>query len=302
MWLLALFAVLTLWTPDLTWEQLEASYLRRPEDLKQVQGVRWHVRDEGSARQGVWVLVHGFASDLQTWNAWAEQLQVSNRVVRFDLPGQGLSGPTTDGDYGLEKQCQRLGELLEDLRVGHESPRVPVVWAGHSMGARLLSKCAAQVDRPPDALVLIAPAMALNRSDQGSGQGQPVWAQGLQWVLPQALVRAGLTAAHAPDHPPTDLEVERSHRLLRAPGVRQAMLTSARTPSSEVEPVSRYSGPVLVLWGSQDRLLGPEALKAAQRAWPQAPVHRYAQAGHLVHEDAADASVNDALSFVRRLK
>ena len=41
---------------------------------------------------------------------------------------------------------------------------------------------------------------------------------------------------------------------------------------------------------------------AAQRAWPKAKLHTYAQAGHMVHEDAAEASVNDALSFVKSLK
>ena len=91
MWIYALFAALALWTPDLSWEELERTYLRRPEDLRQVQGVRWHVRDDGTAQQGVWVLIHGFASDLQTWNAWAETLKATHRVIRVDLPGFGYA-------------------------------------------------------------------------------------------------------------------------------------------------------------------------------------------------------------------
>lgn len=301
MWIYILFAALVLWTPDLSWEELERSYLRRPEDLRQVQGVRWHVRDDGAAQQGVWVLIHGFASDLQTWNAWTDKLQATHRVIRFDLPGLGLSGPVSDDDYSTERQCQRLLALLDDLKVGHEKPAVPVYWAGHSMGARLVSRCAGQAPRPPDAVVLIAPALHMD----SSRQGQPAWTAALRWVLPKALIRSGLAAAHAPEHPPTELEVERSYQLLRAPGVRRAIWASAQAsqprPAGHLD-ASPYAGPALLMWGAEERLLGGEALKAAQRAWPQASLHTYAQAGHLVHEDAAEASVNDALSFVKALR
>ena len=302
MWIFVLFAALALWTPDLSWEELERTYLRRPEDLRQVQGVRWHVRDDGTAQQGVWVLIHGFASDLQTWNAWAETLKATHRVIRVDLPGFGLSGPTSDGDYSTERQCQRLLALLDDLKVGREEPAVPVYWAGHSMGARLVSLCAGQGTRPPDAVVLIAPALGTD----APRQGHPGWSSALRWVLPKALIRSGLTAAHAGEHPPTDAEVERSYQLLRAPGVRDALLASTKTPqpnpAGPASPASVYAGPVLLMWGAQERLLGDRALKVAQRAWPQARLQTYAQAGHMVHEDAADASVSDALAFVKSLK
>ena len=56
------------------------------------------------------------------------------------------------------------------------------------------------------------------------------------------------------------------------------------------------------MWGAQERLLGDRALKVAQQAWPQAKLQTYAQAGHMVHEDAADASVDDALAFVKSLR
>lgn len=301
MWIFLLFAALALWTPDLSWEELEKAYLRRPEDLRHVQGVRWHVRDDGTAKQGVWVLIHGFASDLQTWNAWSETLRVNHRVIRFDLPGFGLSGPALEGGYSTERQCQRLTALLEDLKVGHEEPSVPVYWAGHSMGARLVSQCAGQVARQPDAVVLIAPAL----STEAPRQAQPGWSSALRWVLPKALIRSGLTAAHAAEHPPTEAEVERSYQMLRAPGVREALLASTKTPqpdSASPGVASVYAGPVLLMWGAQERLLGDKALQAAQRAWPKAKLHTYAQAGHMVHEDAAEASVNDALSFVKSLK
>ena len=45
------------------------------------------------------ILIHGFGSSLHTWEPWARALQSDYRVIRFDLPGSGLSEPDPTGRY-----------------------------------------------------------------------------------------------------------------------------------------------------------------------------------------------------------
>jgi haloalkane dehalogenase len=46
--------------------------------------------------------------------------------------------------------------------------------------------------------------------------------------------------------------------------------------------------PALLVWGMRDWCFRPDCLKRFERAWPQAEVHRLADVGHWVMEDATD--------------
>lgn len=321
MGLWVLFAALALWTPDLDWATLESAYLKDRRDLRHVDGVRWHVRDEGQPRDGTLVLIHGFASALHTWNVWAEALHPRYRVVRMDLPGFALSGPVAGGDYGVQSQCQRLDALLRHLKVGPSSSEdapdgsgvKPVVWVGHSMGADLAARCASQSARPPHALVLVAPAQVVRdrpltaaANPKRNDGAEARWMAWVAWALPRQWVEQGLRMAHATEHPPSEAEVDRSFAMLRAPGVRSAIIQmSAQRPVNEAERDGgrpAFQGPVWVAVGDQERLLNYGSLTGLEsrvkRRWPQAQLQVYRQAGHMVHEDAAEALMADVRAFV----
>ncbi|MEI8144764.1 MAG: alpha/beta fold hydrolase, partial [Alphaproteobacteria bacterium] len=86
-----------LWTPDIPRATLAATYLRSPADLIDIGGFRLHVRDTGPREAPAVVMLHGFGSSLHTFEPWARGLEASYRVIRFDLPGSGLSEPDPTG-------------------------------------------------------------------------------------------------------------------------------------------------------------------------------------------------------------
>src|SRR5262245_6944883 len=70
-----------------------------PSDFIEVKGQLVHVRDEGPRQDAVpIVLIHGTSASLHTWEGWVAALKRDHRVISFDLPGFGLTGPFT-GQY-----------------------------------------------------------------------------------------------------------------------------------------------------------------------------------------------------------
>ena len=90
------------------------------------------------------VLVHGFSGSKENWLPLARELPLTFHVVMPDLPGWGESSRLEGEDYAIEPQVERLGALLDALKLG----RVHLV--GHSMGGQVAGLYAA---RHPDRLL-----------------------------------------------------------------------------------------------------------------------------------------------------
>ncbi|MEZ5459441.1 MAG: alpha/beta fold hydrolase [Steroidobacteraceae bacterium] len=142
--------VLALWTPDKPRDGLEAKYAGPPSQFVDVAGLRLHVRDSGPAAAPAVVMLHGLGASLHTWDAWADGL-TGFRVIRFDLPGFGLTGPDPGNDYSDARSVAVIVALLDQLGIA----RASVV--GHSMGGRIAWQFAAAHPDRIDRLVLISP-------------------------------------------------------------------------------------------------------------------------------------------------
>lgn len=58
--------------------------------------------------------------------------------------------------------------------------------------------------------------------------------------------------------------------------------------------------PTTLIWGMRDWCFRPDCLERFEQAWPQAEVHRLADAGHWVVEDAADEVVPMVTTFLNK--
>ena len=76
-------------------------------------GINVHYCDEGSGE--VILLLHGVFSSLHTFNIWAEILSQSYRVIRLDLPGFGLTGPSIDNEYAIDLYVGYLKKFMDNL-------------------------------------------------------------------------------------------------------------------------------------------------------------------------------------------
>ncbi len=285
------------WTPDIPRTTLEALYARGPADFITVDGMRLHVRDSGPKDAPPVILLHGFGGSVHTWEAWAETLQATHRVIRYDQPGAGLSAPDRLGQYTDERGMQVLAALMDQLGLQRAS------LVGQSMGGRLAWRMAADQPQRVDKLVLVAPdGFASPGFDYGKAP-EVGWITGLlRWALPKAVLRASLAPAYADPATMTDALVDRYHALMLAPGNRQALLDRMRQLVLQLPTpfLARIRAPTLLLWGTADKMIPVANAADYQRAMPQAQLAQLPGVGHLPQEEAAAASLAVVDAFLRR--
>lgn len=291
--LLAVLLAFLLWTPDRDRMSLEALYLQSPADIVQLQGQRLHVRDTGPKDAPAILMIHGFGASLHTWEPWALALSRTHRVVRFDLPGSGLSDPDPQGDYRDARTMALLQALLDQRGIA----RAHII--GHSIGGRMAWTFAAQHPQRVERLVLLAPD---GFAGPGSAYGQtpdvPAAMGLMRYALPRPLLRMNLAPAYANPEVLSDAMTTRYHDLMRAPGGRQALLSRLQqTVLVDPVPLLRtIQAPTLLLWGEKDAFIPAANAADYLRALPNAALLALPGVGHVPQEEA----VQDGLAAVQK--
>ncbi len=94
---------------------LRARYGSAESQFVTVDGQTVHFIDQGEGPAVV--LVHGSYGSLRNWNEWADALIPRYRLIRFDRPRMGLSGPAPAGRTGSEQELRVIEALTEQLGV-----------------------------------------------------------------------------------------------------------------------------------------------------------------------------------------
>lgn len=107
-------------------------------------------QDEGSGR--VVVLLHGWGTNLETFDQLASYLTQHFRVIRFDFPGFGQS-PKPSDDWHVREYAQLTRDLLQKLKIDDVHALI-----SHSFGGRVVIKGISQGYLTPEKVVLIGAA------------------------------------------------------------------------------------------------------------------------------------------------
>ena len=294
--LLVLLTAFWLWTPDQSLPSLEARYLAAPGDLVELDGLRLHLRDSGPKGAPAVIMVHGFGGSLHSWEPWAQALSVDHRVIRFDLPGCGLTAPDPSGNYTDARSMQLLIALMDRLGIA----RASIV--GHSIGGRIAWTFAATHPERVDKLVLVAPdGFASPGFAYGQAPEVPVSAELMRYVLPKPLLRMSLEPAYGNAAFLSDDLTTRYHDLMLAPGSREALLARMRqtTLLDPIPLLQRIQAPTLLVWGEADAMI-PFANSADYlKTMPHAKLVSLPGVGHLPQEEAAEKSVTAVRDFLK---
>lgn len=221
------------------------------------------------------------------------------RVVIVELKGQGLSDkPVGDGEYTIESLTSHTLEILDALRLSS----VSIV--GHSLGGLVAVRVALAAPRRVRRLALLDPV--------GFGRVRLV---GIARLLPAALApllprlagrrwlfALALRSAYGSLARPSARDVDEYFVPASDPAFVRSLWSLLREVDwRKLAPtdVRRLAMPLLVVFGSEDRLILPRGVESLASEAPMARTVLIPGAGHACAEEAPD-EVNAVLAeFLR---
>jgi pimeloyl-ACP methyl ester carboxylesterase len=297
----ALGATFIAWrVPDQPVSALQAKWAPPPSTFVEVRGMQVHLRDEGPRDDPLpIVLLHGTGASLHTWEGWTEALARKHRVIRFDLPGFGLTGPSPDGIYTVESYVDTVLAVADKLGVQR------FVLAGNSLGGYVAWATAVLHPQRVDRLVLVDAAGYPFRSQSIPLAFRiartPILNVLMRDVLPRGVVASSLRDVYGDPTRVTPELVDRYFDLATRAGNRAALVArfDQTQPGSLAERVREIQAPTLILWGGQDRLIPLEFGEQFARDIHGSRLVVFDRLGHVPHEEDPARTVAAVLPFIR---
>ena len=251
------------------------------------------------------LLLHGYGDSADTWRPVLAALGMRDqRALAVDLPGYGLASRLGPGAV-LPQLDAFAGALVERLA---EEVGEPVVVVGNSLGGAVALRAGERADLPIAGLLPIAPA----------GLEMPRWFDlierdpvlrrvlSLPLPIPDQVLKATVAAVYRrlvfaqPDRiEPAIVDTFYSHHRGRA-GV-AALLAAGRRLLPELTTgafdLAAVRCPVLLVWGTEDRMIPPSGARVILDALPDTTVELLEGCGHCPQLEAPGRTVELLLGF-----
>ena len=162
------------------------------------------------------------------------------------------------------------------------------------------SLAAAAPDRVK-ALVLMAPDGFPEAKDIGTKPyAMPAVMGMIKFCLPKYLVRKSVEPAFFDSSALSDQLVDRYYDMLRAPGVRNAILERAnQTIYTDPAPrLKKITSPTLLIWGEGDRLIPSSNAQSYAHVLSSSKTVLLPKLGHLVQEEQPEIALAHVTDFL----
>jgi pimeloyl-ACP methyl ester carboxylesterase len=252
------------------------AFVERPD------GARLYYELAGDPRRPAIVLLEGIGGAVSDWRANVPHLAAELFVVAHDHRGNGRSegpdAPTTMATY-----AEDVLAILDELRLGR------VHLYGQSFGGMVALEVALTHPGRVRSLIVAAthPGFGHAVPSPGRSPKERPWVQ----LYSPAYLAAYPEAVHE------DVRLVRE-RGRNAEGERRQWLAMRRWDA--YDRVSRVGVPVLVLHGSEDRLVHPANARLLAERIPGAELEILEGAGHAYHREQPRRADGVVLDFVRR--
>ena len=299
---LAGVGVVSAWAPDRPVETLKARWAPAPSQFVALNGMQVHLRDEGPRDdpQPI-VLLHGTSASLHTWEGWVSALKGQRRVITFDLPGFGLTGPNATGDYSDEAYIAFVLALLDRWKLQR------VVLGGNSLGGQIAWELAALHPERVAALVLVdAGGLAFQPESVPLGfrlARVPGVKYILEGVLPRRVIESSVSNVYGNPARIKPGVVDRYFELALREGNRGALVRRFEQlrPGYYADRLASLRQPTLILWGGRDRLIPPSNGQQFAKSIAGSRLVMFDELGHVPQEEDPQATVAELAGFLQSL-
>lgn len=259
--------------PYLTIDELRRKYADAQSRYAVIGGLKIHYKDEGPRNAPVLFMVHGSESSLRTWDRIALALKGRYRIIRYDIPGYGLSDGATDAAATSLQPTDIPVELL--TRLGVKKVTFVGVSSGGTMGMYLAARRPDLVERlilsntpsdPVDTSHLVMPRSfidATERAKQTGFRDQTFWNEFLSYFAGDASRISTRTRNEYYDFYRRVPEKNLIALVARIGDGKQATVEMAKVRK-----------PTFLIWGGADHLLPESAANAIARYLKNAQISR----------------------------
>ena len=265
----------------------------------EVDGLRVHYQEAGSANAPVVILIHGFASSNLVWSkVLLELAEAGFRVIAPDLLGYGYSGKPKQLDYTITRQSEMVVSFMRQLGIDS------AVLVGSSYGGAVAATVALDHPELVKKLVLVG-AVTNNRPTRYMLMrlfGSPIIGDILSPLLvgSRRLLRMRMKRVYDRHSWVMDEKrVDARHIPLRTRGAHRAIIRTVRR--WDAERVSRdahmMTRPTLILWGENDREVSVEDGRRIHDQIPNSRLFVFRECGHLPHEEYPEEFVELVSEF-----
>jgi pimeloyl-ACP methyl ester carboxylesterase len=287
--------------PDWPVEALVARWAPPPSDFIDVKGQLVHLRDVGPRNYPEpLVLVHGTSASLHTWEGWIKAIGPGRRIISFDLPGSGLTGPNATGDYRGDTYARFVLDLMDQLKVQR------FVIAGNSLGGEVAWRTALMAPQRVAKLILVDAVGPDFKSDSVPIGFMLARVPGLRrivdWVLPRAMVESSVRNVYGDPSRVDAALVDRYYQLALREGNRRALIQRFRQNQrgQDAGRIRELKLPTLILWGGRDRLVPVAVAQQFQQDIAGSQLVVFDELGHVPQEEDPARSVAPVKTFLQR--
>jgi pimeloyl-ACP methyl ester carboxylesterase len=287
------------WKNDIDLKELTNKYAYPSSSFISIDGINVHYRDVGKGE--AILLIHGTGASLHTWEKWVDILSPAYRVISFDLPGFGLTGPDPNHNYQISRYTAILDSLMVKLKV--ESFHI----AGNSLGGLVAWRYTTQFPQKILTLNLIDAAGLPQPGKKPPFIFQlaklPVLSTLLQKVTPKSIIKNSMLDVYKNDQLVTEKLIDRYFELSLREGNRTAFVKrmSQLNEKLDISDLKKITAPVLIQWGKDDRWIPLANAFEFQKLIPKADLIIY-DSGHVPMEENPMETVKDYMIFLKNSK
>lgn len=264
--------------------------------------IHYRVIPAEGERKGRILFIHGFLYSGSTWNDTAKEISAQGYdCVLADLPDFGYSTRETFGTNYISRE-QLMTDLMESI-----APLSEWIVAGHSMGGGIAANIAC-ANPEIKALMLYAPAVQSKVSPLFEKAAKNDKLMNSMQKIANAVLSISLVIKFAAGYTARDWQygLKYDASILSDPlkidgTMRGICVQYARSEQTDTEALANINIPVLLVWASDDVVLGNSDTSAFSTVLDGKAQTHYVDGGHIFIESQSHKTADITLGFLSEL-